>query len=60
LDSNPEKDFVKLILHAFKAEQVENFNCFHGKKAGRMVAIGPINLPVTRLFVEEIILDQLI
>ena len=52
-----ERDFIKLILHAFRAEQVENFKCFHGKKAGRMVAVGPINLPVTRLFVEEIILE---
>ncbi len=52
-----EKDFIKLILHAYRAEQVENFNGFHGKKAGRMVAVGPINLPVTRLFVEEIILE---
>jgi hypothetical protein len=52
-----EKDFIKLILHAFRAEPVENFKCFHGKKAGRMTSIGPINLPVTRLFVEEIILE---
>ncbi len=29
----------------------------HGKKAGRMVAVGPVNLPVTRLFIEEIILE---
>ena len=26
-------------------------------KAGRLVAVGPINLPVTRLFIEEIILE---
>jgi len=52
-----EKDFIKLILHAYRSEQIENFNCFHGKKAGRMVAVGPVNLPVTRLFVEEIILE---
>ena len=52
-----EKDFIKLILHAYRAERIENFNCFHGKKAGRMVAVGPVNLPVTRLFVEEIILE---
>ena len=30
---------------------------FQGKKAGRLVAVGPINLPVTRLFVEAIILE---
>ncbi|MBM4311215.1 MAG: site-specific DNA-methyltransferase [Deltaproteobacteria bacterium] len=52
-----EKDFIDLILHAYRAEAVEHFKCFHGKKAGRMVAVGPINLPVTRLFVEEVILE---
>jgi len=52
-----EKDFIALILRAYKAEAVENFKCFHGKKGGRLVAVGPVNLPVTRLFVEEIILE---
>ncbi|MHB8844377.1 MAG: site-specific DNA-methyltransferase [Nitrospirota bacterium] len=52
-----EKDFIALILRAYKAETVDNFKCFHGKKAGRVVAVGPVNLPVTRLFVEEIILE---
>lgn len=52
-----EKDFIALILRAYKAESVENFRCFRGKKSGRMVAVGPVNLPVTRLFVEEIILE---
>lgn len=52
-----EKNFTELILHAYRAEGIENFKCFHGKKAGRLVAVGPINLPVTRLFVEEVILE---
>jgi len=52
-----EKHFLELILHAYRAESVDNFRCFHGKKAGHMVAVGPVNLPVTRLFVEEIILE---
>ena len=52
-----EKDFISLILKAYKSETVENFKCFQGKKAGRFVAVGPINLPVTRLFVEEVILE---
>jgi len=52
-----EKAFVDLILRAYRAEKVENFACFNGKKAGRLVAVGPVNLPVTRLFVEEIILE---
>ncbi len=52
-----ERAFTELILHAYRAEKIENFACFHGKKAGRLVSIGPVNLPVTRLFVEEIILE---
>ena len=52
-----EADFVNLILRAYRAENVDGFNTFHGKKAGRMVSVGPVNLPVTRLFVEEIILE---
>ncbi len=52
-----EVAFLDLILNAYRAEKVENFAAFHGKKAGRLVAVGPVNLPVTRLFVEEIILE---
>lgn len=50
-----EADFVKLITRAYKAEPIENFKTFVAKKAGRLVAIGPINLPTSRLFVEEVI-----
>lgn len=52
-----EKNFTELILHAYKAQPTDGFPTFHGKKAGRLVAVGPINMPVTRLFVEEIILE---
>lgn len=52
-----EAAFLNLILTAYKAEAVEGFKTFHGKKAGRLVAVGPVNLPVTRLFVEEVILE---
>nr|HPO07912.1 site-specific DNA-methyltransferase [bacterium] len=52
-----EAAFVDLILKAYRAESVENFASFQGKKSGRLVAVGPVNLPVTRLFVEEIILE---
>jgi len=50
-----ELAFVALILKAYKAEAASGSPVFHGRKAGRMVAVGPVNLPVTRLFVEEII-----
>ena len=52
-----EAAFLELILNAYRAEKVEGFTTFHGKRSGRMVVIGPVNMPVTRLFVEEIILE---
>jgi len=52
-----EAAFLDLILRAYRAEKTAGFACFHGKKAGRLVAVGPVNMPVTRLFVEEIILE---
>jgi DNA modification methylase len=52
-----EADFLALILKAYQAEAVNGSSCFHGKRAGRLVAVGPINLPVSRLFVEEIIVE---
>ena len=52
-----EKAFIDLILRAYAAEKTEGFVSFQGKKAGRLVAIGPVNLPVTRLLVEEVILE---
>jgi len=52
-----EAAFVDLILRAYRAEKTDGFKTFNGKKAGRLVAVGPVNLPVTRLFVEEVILE---
>jgi hypothetical protein len=52
-----EAAFLDLILRAYRAEKTTGFAAFRGKKAGRLVAVGPVNLPVTRLFVEEIILE---
>lgn len=52
-----EAAFLNLILRAYRAERTDGFASFHGKKAGRLVAIGPINMPVSRLYVEEIILE---
>ena len=52
-----EKHFVSLILNAYRAEPITNSQCFHGKKAGRLVAVGPINMPVTRRYVDEVILE---
>lgn len=51
------REFIALILKAYKAEAEENDGFFHGRKAGRAVLVGPVNLPVTRLFVEEVLME---
>ncbi len=52
-----EREFRELILRAYKAQPLDNDSFFHGRNANRLVAIGPINLPVGRLFVEEVITE---
>lgn len=53
-----EQAFVKLILSAYKAEAVESFNTIVGKKRDRLVAIGPINLPVSQKFIQELVQEM--
>ncbi len=52
---NKEKEFIKLILSAYKAEPVDSFNAFVGKKRDRLIAIGSIDSPITNDFLEKII-----
>ena len=52
-----EQEFRELILRAYKAQPLDNEAFFHGKNAGRLVVVGPINLPVGRLFIEEVITE---
>lgn len=57
-----EREFRDLILRAYKAsplglEGAAQDGFFHGSRNGRLVVIGPINLPVGRLFVEEVITE---
>ena len=64
-----ETEFRELILRAYKASglgvlgdgagagRAAQDGFFHGARNGRLVVIGPINLPVGRLFVEEVITE---
>ena len=52
-----EQEFIGLILCAYKADIADGFKTFQGKKSGRLVAVGPVNVPISRLFVEEVILE---
>lgn len=51
------REFRELILRAYKGEALPNDGFFDGKLGARLVVIGPINLPVGRLFVEEVIMQ---
>lgn len=62
--ASKESEFRDLILKAYKATgfggaegQPAQDGFFHGARNGRLVVIGPINLPVGRLFVEEVITE---
>jgi len=52
-----EQEFRELILRAYRAEPLADAAFFHGKNGSRLVCVGPINLPVGRLFVEEVITE---
>jgi len=52
-----EQDFRDLILKAYRAEPLPESGFFHGKTGARLVVVGPINLPVGRLFVEEVVIE---
>jgi len=52
-----EQEFRELILKAYRAEPLPDTAFFHGKNGGRLVVVGPINLPVGRLFVGEVIME---
>mgnify|MGYP001307169708 CR=1 FL=1 len=54
-----EKDFENLILEAYQAIAVKGFATIHGKKGEKFVSIGPINQPLSRNHVEEVITDCL-
>ena len=50
-----DKLFEKIILKAYKATEINGDSIFVGTKNNRLISVGPLNLPVTRLFVEKVI-----
>ena len=57
--NNRERAFNSLILQAYQAEPISGFRTFRGQKNNRMVSIGPVNMPVSRLFAEEIVSESI-
>jgi DNA modification methylase len=50
-----DRQFENLILRAYKANDIQSNSIFVGSKNNRLISIGPVNLPVTRIFVEKVI-----
>jgi len=50
-----EKEFVGLIIAAYKADLTEGFINIAGKKRDRLVAVGPINTPVSHRLIQDIV-----
>jgi adenine-specific DNA-methyltransferase len=53
-DETQQREFNKIVLQAYKAEVIEN-SIFTGKKANHYVVVGPLDLPASRDFVDEIV-----
>jgi len=49
-----EQAYISLILEAYKAQPIENHRTIHGKKANRMIHVGPLDVPVTKTRLEDI------
>jgi site-specific DNA-methyltransferase (adenine-specific)/adenine-specific DNA-methyltransferase len=54
-EEKKSKEYVDLILSAYKADKTDGFKTFVGTKLSRLVAVGPVNVPVTSSFVSECI-----
>ena len=54
-----EKEFENLILEAYRATSVDGFSTIHGKKGSDFLSLGPINQPLSRNHVEEVIAECL-
>ncbi len=52
-----EQEFVRLIISAYKAETVDSFINISGKKRDRLVAIGPIDTPVSLKLIQDIVAE---
>ena len=48
-------DFENLLFEAYKANRISGFKTLHGKKGDDFVSIGPVNQPLSRNHVEEVI-----
>ena len=52
-----EQKFEKLIFDAYKVTKINGFKTIHGKRGDDFVSLGPVNQPLSRNHVEEVIVE---
>jgi len=50
-----QEQYISLILEGYKAKRVSGFKTLQGKKADRLVYVGPIDFPVTKSVIQDIL-----
>jgi DNA modification methylase len=50
-----EDEYLKFMLKLYQAQELEGFKYIHGKKADRLVHVGPLNAPVTMSEIEKLV-----
>jgi adenine-specific DNA-methyltransferase len=43
-----EKQYIDLILSAYRAKRLQGHSLLHGNKSGRLIHVGPLDVPVTQ------------
>ncbi len=49
------EQYLSLILQGYKAKRISGFKTLHGQKGDRLVYVGPIDFPVTKSIIQEIL-----
>ncbi len=49
------EQYLSLILQGYKAKRISGFKTLHGQKGDRLVYVGPIDFPVTKSIIQDIL-----
>lgn len=49
--------YISLILQAYRAQAIDDFRNFHGKRNDRFVYVGPVDFPVTKAVIDDILTE---
>jgi DNA modification methylase len=50
-----QEQYISLILDGYKAKRITGFKTLHGQKGERLIYVGPIDFPVTKSIIQDIL-----